>query len=321
MSGSRSGSRGRAHLLLSAAGLVATLAVGGCSGASSGAGGAQSPTDGQPLQIVTTFYPLQYLVERVGGSAVEVTDLAPPGVEPHDLELSPKDVAHVSDADLVVYLSGFQAAVDTAVAAEAPTTSWDVAPSANLSRTYTPTNELGLSSAPQSDPHFWLDPTRYATVAEALAEQLGSLKPADAATFSANAKTLATELDQLDQEWKEATASCVNRDLVTSHTAFGYLAARYGFTQQGISGLSPETEPSARTLAATADFVRAHDVTTIYYETLVSPAIAETIATETGAVTAALDPIEGLSAASDGADYFSIMRSDLVTLVAGQGCT
>ncbi len=310
----------RAHALVAVAALLTTMTLAGCASPTRAAG---SPTDGRPLQVVTTFYPLEYLVERVGGSAVEVTDLAPPGVEPHDLELSPKDVARIFDADLVVYLSGFQAAVDTAVAAEAPATGWDVSPSADLSRTYTPTEELSppADATPVKDPHFWLDPTRYAAVAEALAERLSTLQPAEASMFSANAQALVSELHALDHEWKKATATCANRDLVTSHTAFGYLAARYGFTQLGISGLSPETEPSAKTLATTADFVRAHRVSTIYYETLVSPAIAETIASETGAVAAALDPIEGLSDASNGADYFSIMRSDLATLVSGQGCT
>lgn len=314
--------RGRAvsvGVAIAVAVAVAVLTLTGCMNGSNISAG--PPIYGRPIQVVTTFYPLEYLVQRVGGDAVDVTDLAAPGVEPHDLELSPKDVAAVVDADLVVYLSGFQAAVDTAVQTEAPATGWDVASAASLSLTYEPTSEYAVKpQQPITDPHFWLDPTRYAAVAKALAVELERIDASRAATFSTNANALVKELDQLDQEWKRATVSCDSRDLVTSHAAFGYLAARYGFTQIGVSGLSPESEPSAKALATTADFVREHDISTIYYETLVDPAIAQTVANETGAVTAALDPIEGLSSESAGTDYFSIMRADLATLLTGQGC-
>ena len=196
-------------------------------------------------------------------------------------------------------------------------------PSADLSLTYTPVEEGQevAEEAGATDPHFWLDPTRYAAVARALAVQLGTISPADAATFTRNAEAVSTELTALDTEWAEATATCANRDLVTSHNAFGYLAGRYGFVQRGITGLTPEQEPSPQALAATADFVRANGVTTIYYETLVSPAIADTVASETGATTAVLDPLEGLSDESAGDDYFAVMRANLANLVTGQGCS
>ncbi len=294
------------------------LLLTGCSSTGAGDQGSSSDT----LQVVTSFYPLEYLLERVGGDRLDVTNLAAAGVEPHDLELSPKDVARVADADLVVYLAGFQPAVDTAVSAEAPDTSWDVSPAAALTLTYAPIDGGdGPDVAQSADPHFWLDPTRYAKVADALALKLGTLAPAHAAEFTANAAALADDLVALESEWTAATTTCANRDLVTSHNAFGYLAERFDFVQRGIAGLSPEQEPSPYALAATADFVQANGVTTIYYETLASPDVARTVAAETGATTSVLDPIEGLSDASNGADYLAIMRSNLANVVAGQGCT
>jgi zinc transport system substrate-binding protein len=316
--------RALARLSLAVVGLLALTACSGTSG--DGAGAAPAGSSGSvpagPITVVTSFYPLEYLVERVGGSAVEVTNLAALGAEPHDLELTPKDVARIAEADQVVYLSGFQPAVDDAVAAQAADTSWDVAAAADLSLTYTPIEEgsTATDEAGSTDPHFWLDPTRYAQVAEALADEFSALSPPDAEDFAANAAAVTAELTALDAEWSAATGTCVSRDLVTSHNAFGYLAERYGFVQRGITGLTPEDEPSPQALAATADFVRANDVAIIYYETLVSPAIAQTVAAETGASTAVLDPIEGLSAESAGTDYFAIMRTNLATVVAGQSC-
>ena len=172
-----------------------------------------------------------------------------------------------------------------------------------------------------TDPHFWLDPLRLAAVGDALAARLGDLDPTNAATFAANAATLRTDLQALDEELRAGLASCANRLLVTSHAAFGYFAERYGLEQHAITDLTPEAEPTPESLAAIADFVRANGVTTIYSETLVSPAVAKAVAGESGARVAVLDPIEGLAAdAAATTDYFSIMRTNLATLRAGQPC-
>jgi zinc transport system substrate-binding protein len=300
--------------LVAAAAAAAALAVTACGSPSTGS------TGSGPLDVVVSFYPLQYAVERIGGDAVSVTDLTKPGAEPHDLELTPKDVAAVSDADLVVYLSGFQSAVDSAATAEAGDRALDVTPWArlDLQGAAAPGSDAGTS---RTDPHFWLDPTRLADVGDAIAERLAADDPQQAKTFTANATALRTDLEALDTEITTGLASCTNRDIVTSHEAFGYFAQRYHFTQLGITGLTPDTEPDAATIARVADFVRAHDVSTIYYETLVSPAIAETVASETGARTAVLDPVAGITSSSAAQDYLGVMRADLATLQAGQACS
>jgi zinc transport system substrate-binding protein len=282
-----------------------------------------SESDGSgPLDVVAAFYPLELMVEEVGGDRVSVSNLAKPGAEPHDLELTPSDVARVSDADLVVYLEGFQPAVDDAVASEAPDTSWNAGEYASLDLTYTPIEEgeEATDEAGAVDPHFWLDPTRYADVATALAAGLSDLDPDGAATYEANAQAFVDDLETLDAEWTAGVEVCSNRNLVTSHNAFGYLAQRYDLQQRGITGLTPEDEPTPQALADIAEFVTANEVKTIYFETLVSPAIAETLAAETGAKTAVLDPVEGLSEESEGSDYFEIMRANLVNVRAGQPC-
>jgi zinc transport system substrate-binding protein len=292
--------------------VAASLALCGCAGAHA----AESPSDGR-LAVVASFYPLEYAAQRVGGDRVDVTDLTKAGAEPHDLELSPRQVASVVDADLVVYLRGFQPSVDGAVALDASRHAFDTAPAARLDRALTDEQANGRVGT-AVDPHFWLDPTRLADVGDALAHRFAALDPASSAGYAERAAALRSDLDALDARFRSGLAQCSSRYLVTSHQAFGYLSARYGFTQLGITGLTPDEEPDAATLARVADAVRAHHVRTVYAEALMSPAIARTVAAETGATTAVLDPLEGVTG---GREFLGVMDADLATLRAGQGCT
>jgi len=287
-------------------------------------GGGSTAADDGRLQVAASFYPLQWATAQVAGDRAEVISLTPPGAEPHDLELGPRDVATVAEADLVVYLEGFQPAVDEAVEQEAADSSYDVAPTARLDRTVSTAeheaDEHEAGDQDSTDPHFWLDPTRLADVADAVAARLGEVDAAHAEEYVDRAARLRSELEALDQEMRTGLGDCAATDLVTAHTAFGYLAERYGLTQVGITGLTPDEEPSPRDLAEVAAFMRENDVRTIYHETLVSPSVAETLAEETGATTAVLDPIEGLTDESAGADYLAVMGSNLQTLQQGQRC-
>ena len=274
------------------------------------------------LLVVTSVYPLQFVAERVGAGLVHVVDLARPGAEPHELELRPRDVAAVEDADLVVYLGGFQPAVDKAVASSARGHELDVAPAARLDLAApgepAPPGAPRAHSTSSSDPHFWLDPTRVADVADAVARRLGQVAPADAGAFTASAAALRQDLLDLDGELRAGLHSCRSRALVTGHEAFGYLARRYGLQQLGVTGLDPEAEPDAADLAAVAEFVRREKVLTVYTETLASPDVARALAAETGVRTAVLDPVESQPEAGD---YLTALRADLVTLRQGQGCS
>lgn len=263
--------------------------------------------------VVASFYPLAFVVEAVGAEHVTVANLTPSGVEPHDLELTPQDVVSLESSDLVVYLDGFSPALDEAAGQLDAGHLFDVSEAARLDLE-TEHEDEGV------DPHFWLDPTRLADVSDAIATRLGELDQENADTYAENAAVLRAQLLELDQELEVGLASCSSIDLVTSHEAFGYLAQRYGLVQLGIAGLSPDVEPTPSQLAEVTDFVRENDVATIYYETLVDPAIAESIALETGAATAVLDPIEGLTDESAGRDYVEVMRSNLANLRVGQGC-
>jgi zinc transport system substrate-binding protein len=303
--------------LLPLVGLAGLL--GGC--ASSLDAGVRSASAAGQVPVLASFYPLQFVAEQVGGAHVAVGSLTRPGTEPHDLELSAQDVAAVDDAarnGLVVYLSGFQPAVDDAVATAGGSRGIvDVADAADLDLTTTVDGEPGSGV----DPHFWLDPTRLASVTRLVADRLSAVDPEHAAEYQRNAAALRADLGRLDAQYRSGLQDCRSRDLVTSHAAFGYLAQRYDLTQRGIVGLNPDAEPSPAQLADVAAFVRQNDVSTIFFETLASPAVAETVARETGAHTAVLDPIEGITDASAGDSYPAVMESNLAALQEGLGCT
>ncbi|MFC4150405.1 metal ABC transporter substrate-binding protein [Micromonospora mangrovi] len=302
-----------------AAAATALLALGGVAAC----GDAGADADPDRVDVVAAFYPLQFLAERIGGDAVRVTGLAKPGAEPHDLELHPRQVGQVVDAELVLYLKGFQPAVDEAVAQNAGDRALDVATVAPLldaaAGGHDHEGEAGHAEEHGGkDPHLWLDPTRLATVGDRLAERLGRLDPDRAADFTARAAAFRADLGTLDREYATGLTNCQRREIVVSHTAFGYLAARYRLEQVGITGLTPDTEAPAGRLAEVAKEAREHGATTVFFERLVSPKVAETVAREVGARTAVLDPIEGPPA--DG-DYLSAMRTNLQTLRTALDCS
>jgi zinc transport system substrate-binding protein len=263
-----------------------------------GCGGGQSEAG-----VVAAFYPLAFAAEQVAPTGLAVDNLTPPGAEPHDLELTARDVERLRDAALVVYAGGgFQPAVEDAVG-DRDGTSLDVLDFVRP-----------IDGAEGRDPHVWLDPIRYAQVARAIAAALG--RPQAAAP-------IVRRLESLDRDFRRGLAHCARREIVTSHAAFAYLADRYGLEQVPLVGLTPETEPAAKDLERLVDDVREAAATTVFFEPLVSARLAETVAREARVSTAVLDPLEGLSSEQRerGADYFSVMRENLAALRAALGCT
>ena len=270
-----------------------TVVVAGCGPAT----GAKGKTT-----VVASFYPLAFVAEQIGGPKVDVTNLTPPGAEPHDVELTPGDVARIQTADVVLYLShGFQPAVEEAL---------DGAKGKRIDVLA----GLGLhEESGKTDPHVWLDPVLFARIVRRVGAALGNRE---------RANELAARVLSLDRDYRTGLAHCAHRDFVTSHAAFGYLAARYHLRQIAITGIDPESEPSPKRLASLIDLVRREQVTTVFFERLVSPRLAQTVARDAGAKAAVLDPIEGLTPPeqSRGASYLTLMRNNLRALRGALGC-
>ena len=322
----------RALLTLCAAASAVALAA--CSGGT-GTTAASGQSDSQGLRVMASFYPLKYLTEQVGGTHVTVTSLTPDGAEPHDLDLSPAMVDSIGRADAVVYLKGFQTAVDEAVEQQSPKTAIDLADTVTLvdagegSNHPADEDEEGESGHEgqsghehhhdmAKDPHFWLDPQRMADAASFIGEQLAAADPANANDYRANASTTADSMRQLSETLSNRTASCQSKTFVTAHTAFGYLADRAGLTQVGISGLDPDSSPSAARLQEIAEVVKSQGVTTIFTESLIDPKVAQTLADDLGIGTAVLDPIESQVDASK--DYAAVMNENIDALAKALNC-
>ena len=267
--------------------------------------GGSSASDGK-VSVAAAFYPLAAAAREVGGTQVRVTDLTPPGAEPHDLELTTDQVDTVLDADLVVLMGrGFQPALE------------DLADDRDGG-----TVEV-LRATDGDDPHVWLDPTRYAEIVGEVADGLATADPDQSATSQGNAAAIAKNLAALDDELRAGLAHCERDEIVTAHAAFGWLAKRYGLRQESIAGLSPDQEPNPKRVAELEDLVRTDGVTTIFTEELVSPKVAETLAREAGVRAEVLSPLEGLSKdeITAGDDYDSVMRVNLGKLRTALGCT
>jgi zinc transport system substrate-binding protein len=289
--------------------------------------GADAEDDGR-TQVVTSFYPAEFLAERVGGADVAVTTLTSPGAEAHDLELTAKQVVKVNEADVVVYLSEFQTAVDHAIedADRGDDTTVDLAEgvaeveAGDHDNDHEEHGHEGHEHGDQ-DPHVWLDPANMVTVAGHVRDALIAAEPDRREAFEANAADLIAELESLDADFTSGLASCERTEFVTSHAAFGHLAAAYDLDQLPISGVDPQAEPATAALAAITDLVRSDGITTVFTERLASSALAETVARETGAKTDVLDPIEGLSDETADEDYVSLMRQNLAALQKANVCS
>jgi len=281
--------------------IVLTLVAVGLLAAGCGSG---PENDRAHRRIVAAFYPIAYAAARLAPDA-EVENLTPAGAEPHDLELSARDVGRIQDANVVLYLGdGFMPALQKAVEGDGHAV--DLLKGQRLVA-------AGEGEETARDPHVWLAPLRYAAIVREIGAALGSPRAADG---------MVSQLRELDQRYRQGLARCKRRQIVTSHAAFGYLAGAYGLEQIPLTGLAPEAEPSAKAIERLVQQVERDGATTVFFETLVSPKLAQTVAREAGARTAVLDPLEGLAPdeIARGANYFSVMRENLAALRKALGC-
>lgn len=301
--------------------------------------------NGDKLKVTASFYPMQFLTERIGGEHVAVTSLTKPGVEPHDLELTPRQIGSISESDYVLYLKGIQPAVDDAIKQSGVKNTVDAATLTTLENHGSEVSghdhghegeeEHGHEEEAHeehsegdghnhgeeggADPHIWLDPVKYAEVAKGVGKSLEKADPDHAADYKKNTDALVAELGELNTAYETGLKNTSTKTFITTHSAFGYLAERYGLTQQGIAGIDPEAEPSPARIQEIHTIAEKEKVTTVFFETLASDRTAKTLAKDTGLKTGVLDPLEGITDKSQGADYIEVMESNLAALQKALG--
>lgn len=275
--------------------------------------------DSSKVSVVASVFPLAEAARAVGGSLVNVIDLTPAGVEPHDLELTTHQVDMVYDARLVLVMgNAFQPGLEevarkrkgpTSVLLESPTVSKNGV-------------EGAAGEALADDPHVWLDPLRMGAIVGEIVEALGNVDPDNEAAYASNGKRWVAELQALDARFVRALTTCERRTIVVAHEAFGWLALRYGLTQLSLAGISPEAEPDPRRTADLAERMKAEEITTVFTEPLAPVGVAELLAGEAGAKVATLDPLEVLNEEQEkkGATYRSVMEANLIALGTALDC-
>ncbi|MDQ8701060.1 zinc ABC transporter substrate-binding protein [Streptomyces sp. LHD-70] len=309
---------------------VPAVALGLLALSACGSSNAADGKDGGKLDVAASFYPMQFLAEEIGGEHVSVDALTKPGIEPHDLELGPRQIAELGESDMLLYLGGMQPAVDEAVEQSSVANKVDAAALTDLDlhsagdghdHGHGHEEEHGHeeASGEASDPHFWLDPVKYAEAAKGVGKALEKADPDHAADYTKNTAALVKKLEGLDKDFTDGLKNTRTKTFITSHTAFGYLAERYGLDQEGVTGIDPKAEPSPARMKELQQVAKEEKVSTIFFETLASDKTAKTLAADTGLKTDVLDPLEGITDQSKGDDYIEVMRANLTALKTALG--
>lgn len=312
--------------------------------ANTGSGGNQTAAEqSDKLKISVSFYPMYEFTTNVAGDLAEVQSLVPNGIEPHDWEPTPQDMKRIEDSDVMVYNgAGMEGWLDQVLAAVSNEKlvkieashgieimegeehdheaehDHDADEHAGHEHEGGETGDIHNHDHDHGglDPHVWLSPALAIQQVRNIEAGLSEAAPQYKEQFKSNADAYVAKLEKLDQEFKDTLQNVKRKDFITQHAAFGYLAKQYGLTQVPIAGLSPDQEPSAADMAEIVQFAKEHQVRTIFFETLASSKVADTIAKEIGAKTDVLNPIEGLTDEdiAAGLDYLGIMRKNLEAL-------
>ncbi|MGF7228713.1 MAG: metal ABC transporter solute-binding protein, Zn/Mn family [Candidatus Saccharibacteria bacterium] len=276
----------------------------------------QPATQTASVHVVASFYPLYDFATEVGGAHVSVTNITPPGAEPHDYEPAPQALVGAQQSNVFVYDGGTMEPWVSKFLGDYH----NVAIKASTGIALHVGTVDGVQNA--KDPHFWLDPVLAQQIVRTIRDGLIKADPNHRVDYTKNAANYITQLQKLDRDYQAGLANCTQHTIITSHDAFSYLADRYGFTSDAIAGLSPDEEPSAGKLAELSQLARTDHINYIFFESLVSPRLADTIAREVGAKTIVFDPLEGLTnvAQKEGKNYVSVQRDNLANLRTALAC-
>ncbi|WP_308806011.1 metal ABC transporter substrate-binding protein, partial [Atopobium minutum] len=281
------------------------------------------------LQVLASFYPIADFAQKIGGDKIEVKTLVPTGTEPHDWEPSTSDMIQFTNAKLLIYNgAGMEHWVDDTLKSLGDTAPKAIAASEGITLLEADKTDPEHEHEDKHDdhdehehgaydPHVWLDPKNAKAEMKNIMNALVELDPDNKESYTSNFSKWEAECDKLDSEFSDQLAGVLQKTVVVSHAAFGYLCNEYGLTQYSIGDIDAEAEPDAKRMAEIAEYVKNNKVSTIFSEELVSPKVAKAIAEETGAKMEELNPLEGLSddEIAAGEDYFSVMRSNLKKLV------
>lgn len=294
----------------------------------------KTKTDSQKITVVTTLFPLYDFAKNIGQDKVEVSLLLPPGVEAHTFEPKPSDITKINNADIFVYTGEFMEpwAHDIIEGADKKVKVVDASANIEMMKEeHEHEEEAEHHEAEEEhghehggvDPHIWLDFDNAKIMAENIAKTLSEIDPQNAEYYKNNLKSYQSKLSDLDNSYKNSLTSCQSKTIVYGgHYAFGYMGKRYGLAYESAYGISPDSEPSAQDLAGLISQIRTKKIAYVFFEELVSPKVAETLAKETGAGLLLLNPAHNLTKDEfeKNESFLSIMEKNLSNLKIGLNC-
>lgn len=271
----------------------------------------QSHAANGKITVSASFYPLYEFARQVGGDKIIATSVIPAGAEPHDYEPTPQVLVATQKANTFIYNGGTMEPWVDKFLPDYKNLAIKASDHINLQQT-----------SEGKDPHFWLDPMLAQQIVANIRDGLIKISPANKDYFTKNAAAYVAQLAQLDKDFKTGLQTCQTRTIITSHDAFSYFGQRYNLDVVSIAGMDPDSEPSAAKLAELSNLVRQKNVKYVFFESLVSPRLADTIAQETSAKTAVFDPLEGLTddAQKAGKNYITVQHDNLKALQLALGC-
>src|SRR5258708_2142133 len=265
------------------------------------------------IQVTASFYPMYFFASLIGGDKISVKNITPNGAEPHDYELTPQDIVKIQESKLLVLNGEVETWANKIKENLKGKDTQILSAGENLA-----TGKIEENGVMSIDPHVWLSPRLAKIESQKIAQNLENIDPTNSNYYKINLTNLENELDKIDKNYKRDLENCETRSFVTSHAAFGYLSKDYGLNQIAIDGLSPDAEPSLQKLVQITNYAKANSVKYIFFESLVSPKLSETIANEVGAKTLVLDPIEGVLNNKD--TYLTLMAKNLQNLRIALQC-
>jgi len=270
------------------------------------------------IKVVATFYPLYDFAKNIGGERVYVTSLIPSGVEPHEFEPSPSTIKQLNSANVLIYngaglepwLPKLLEGIDNKNLISADT-------SKGIQLISTPNPAKG-----GEDPHIWLDPVLAKKQVENIRDTLIQADPEGRSYYENNTNIYLEKLDELDSELRNTMKTCKKRDILITHATLGYFCKEYNCTQIPIEGINPEAEPSPADIVKIIEQAKERNITAVFFESLINPKSAQTIAQEIKGTVASFNSVHGLTEEEQkqGKDYLSLMRENIANIKEALQC-
>lgn len=277
--------------------------------------------------VTTTIYPLYSIAKAVGDESIVLNNLIPFGVEAHSFDPKPSDMTKLSNSDIFItsgnLMEPWKDKIVKALKIEDKV--FDMSNHVKLREISEHNNENDKHEHKHEsniDPHYWVSLNNYILMTKAITKLFIEKDPENKDIYSKNSDNYLQKIEVLKDKYDSNLRNCTNKKILVNHDAFGYFAQEYDVKQYSISGLTPDSKPSAKVISELINLVKNEKINTVFFEEFASPKVAQAIAKETGAIAQALRPAENISKNENKRSYgyLEIMEDNLEKLKYAMNC-